>query len=65
MNTMMWKKSQSTWQAWDLRSDAAFEKMIDAGAETEEVILRRNGKGIYGIQAQICTVKRDNGIPED
>lgn len=38
MNTMMWKKSQSTWQAWDLRFDAALEKMIDAGAETEEII---------------------------
>lgn len=45
MNTMMWKKSQSTWQAWDLRFDAAFEKMIDAGAETEEVIFKKKRKG--------------------
>lgn len=27
--------------------------------------LERDRKGVYGIQAQICTFKRDNGIPED
>lgn len=65
MNTMMWKRSQNTWQALDLQFDAAFgRRTVHAGAETGEII-RRNRKGTYGIQAQICTFKRDNGIPED
>lgn len=65
MNTTMWKRSRSTWQALELQFDAVFgRRMIRAGAETGEII-RRNRKGTYGIQAQICTFKRDNGIPED